>query len=88
MPVGWQWMNRISPTTYILYGLAGSQLTNSNVPMVAVGGAQTTVSAYVKDYWGYESSFIWWCALIVFGYVFAFRIASMLLLRFVSFERR
>lgn len=26
MPAAWRWVNRISPTTWILYGLAGSQL--------------------------------------------------------------
>lgn len=30
MPAGWQWMNRLSPTTWILYGLAGSQLCDSD----------------------------------------------------------
>lgn len=30
---GWQWMNRISPTTWILWGLAGSQLSDRDVPM-------------------------------------------------------
>jgi hypothetical protein len=31
MPVYWQWLNRISPTTWMLYGLGASQLGNVEV---------------------------------------------------------
>ncbi|GAB4819215.1 hypothetical protein N2152v2_006261 [Parachlorella kessleri] len=88
MPVGWKWLNRISPTTWILYGLGGSQLADSDVPLVAVGGVQTTVGTFMGSYFGYEPGFEWWCVLIVAAYVVAFRVGAMLLLRFISFQRR
>lgn len=45
MPVYWQWMNRLSPTTWILYGLAGSQLCDSEATIYvrAAGSRQLTV---------------------------------------------
>lgn len=88
IPRGWKWLNRISPTTWILYGLGGSQLGDSDVPMVAFGTQQTTVGAFMASYFDYHFSFIWWCTLIVFAYVLFFRLSFSLLLRFVSYQRR
>ena len=45
-------------------------------------------SPSAQSYFGYKYSFIWWNVLIVAGYVLAFRLGSMLMLRFVNFERR
>lgn len=41
MPAAWKWMNRISPTTWILYGLAGSQLCDRDIPMEVRTTCQT-----------------------------------------------
>lgn len=49
---GWQWMNRASPTSWVLYGLAGSQLGDRDVPMQGYGGATTTVSAFMETAFG------------------------------------
>jgi hypothetical protein len=35
MPAGWQWANRVSPTTWMLYGLGGSQLGDRDDVWVA-----------------------------------------------------
>mgnify|MGYP001067666079 FL=1 len=77
-----------SPTTWILYGLGGSQLADSDVPLVAVGGVQTTVGAFMESYFGYDPNFVWWCVLILAAYVVAFRVGAVLLLRHISFQRR
>ena len=39
MPKGWQWLNRISPTTWILYGLVGSQLSDLDNELLVRGPA-------------------------------------------------
>ena len=90
MPVGWRWLARLSPTTWILYGLAGSQLADSEVPFSQGSGqnATTTVGAFVKDFFGYDYGFIWWCPLIVFAYVLAFRLGTSFLASYVSFNKR
>ena len=53
MPAGWKWMNRISPTTWLLEGLACSQLCDLDIPMTGFG-ATTTVSEFMNSYFG------WW----------------------------
>ena len=88
-PVGYQWLCRISPTTWILYGLGGSQMSNSEVPFSASGGTPTsTVGQFVTSFWGYEYGFIWWCPLILLAYVLFFRASTALLMSHVSFNKR
>ena len=61
MPVGYKWLNRASPTTWILYGLGGSQLGDSQTPLVYNPAAPlTTVGQFMKTYFDYDYSFIWW----------------------------
>jgi hypothetical protein len=84
---GWKWLNRISPTTWTLYGLAGSQLGDRDVPMQGYNGS-TTVSVFMLDAFGYDFGMIWWCALIVAAYCIFFRGMSTVLLKYVSFLRR
>ncbi|KAI3428353.1 hypothetical protein D9Q98_006733 [Chlorella vulgaris] len=87
MPAGWQWMNRISPTTWILWGLAGSQLSDRDVPMEGYNGT-TTVSAFMDSSFGYTFDMIWWCTLIVFSYCLVFRGLSTVMLKYVNWQRR
>lgn len=86
-PAGWQWMSRISPTTWILYGLAGTQLADSNVPLDQPG-APTTIGEYVQSFWGYDPGFSWWCILILFAYIVFFRVVAVMALTYVSFNKR
>ncbi len=87
IPAGWKWMARISPTTWIIYGLGASQMGDSEVPFI-LGNTTTTVGAFVNEFWGYEYSFIWWCPLILFAYVLFFRVGASLLMSYVSFNKR
>lgn len=80
-------MARISPTTWILYGLGGSQLADSNVPLTGYPGANT-VGEFVTTFWGYDYGFVWWCPLIVLAYIVFFRACSVLSLTFISYNRR
>lgn len=77
-----------SPTSYILWGLAGSQLCDRDIPMTTLGGQNTTVGAFMESYWGYTQGMIWWTALIIAAYILFFRVGSVLLLKYVSYERR
>lgn len=88
MPAGWKWMNRISPTTWILYGLSCSQLCDREVPMSNLNGQPTTISAFVDSFFGWESGMIWWCTLIVAGFAIFFRVVAALAVNFINFQRR
>jgi ABC-2 type transporter len=47
IPVYWKWMNRITPTTWILYALSVSQLGDVNTPVRNFNGTETTVSEFM-----------------------------------------
>lgn len=51
-------------TTWILYGLVGSQLCDKDNPIEGFSGT-TTVSQFMEASFGYEWDMIWWCCLIV-----------------------
>ena len=59
MPKGWRWLNRLSPATWIIYGLAVDQLGENTNMMTAPDGTQQTVSEFMKSYFGYDYSFRW-----------------------------
>jgi len=83
-------MSYVSPTTWILYGLGGSQLADSQVPFIPATGSapQGTVGDFVQSYFGYHPDFIWWCPLIILAYIMFFRGASVVIFSYVSFNKR
>jgi hypothetical protein len=87
VPAGWKWASYASPTTWIIYGLAGTQLADSTVELEGVAGAQE-VGAFVQSFFDYDPGFVWWCMLIVACYCLAFRLIAVLMLRFVSYQKR
>jgi hypothetical protein len=59
MPMGWRWLNRISPSTWIIYGLAVDQLGQNQQMMTTPEGTQQTVADFMTSFFGYEYSFRW-----------------------------
>lgn len=51
MPVWWRWMNRVVPTTWVLYGLGSSQLGDRQEPLL-FAGKQNTIGQFVKEVFG------------------------------------
>ncbi|BDA47962.1 ABC transporter G family member 36 [Coccomyxa sp. Obi] len=88
MPMGWKWLNRISPATWIIYGLAVDQMGENTDQLITPEGEITTVKAFLTSYFGYEHSFRWNCTAIIIAYIFVFRIGSILSVRFISYQRR
>ena len=66
MPIGWRWLNRLSPATWIIYGLAVDQLGENTSMMTAPNGTQLTVSEFMKSYFGYDYSFRWSAPPVLF----------------------
>ena len=59
MPKGWRWLNRVSPATWIIYGLAVDQLGESQSMMTTPDVHQTTVAHFMNYYFGYDFGFRW-----------------------------
>ncbi|KAG2439064.1 hypothetical protein HYH02_006591 [Chlamydomonas schloesseri] len=89
IPNYYKWANRISPTTWVLYGLAVDQLGDNTNTLKGAGiPAGTTVSSFLQSYFGYDYDFRFWCLLIVVAYVVFFRSMGIVALRYVSFLKR
>lgn len=88
IPRGWKWLNRCSPSTWILYALAVNQLGNRNDNVKGFDGNNTIIHNFLRDYFGYKYEFRWYAVLIVAAYLVAFRIFAMLALKYMSFQRR
>lgn len=65
-------MNKITPTTYILYGMAVSQLGDNETVMDSVNDPKT-VKDFMKDRFGYDYDFRWWCVGILLLFIVVFR---------------
>jgi hypothetical protein len=57
--MGWRWLNRLSPSTWVIYGLAVDQLGQNQDMMTAPGGERQTVSEFLSSYFGYKYSQRW-----------------------------
>lgn len=88
MPRGWKWMNKITPTTYIIYGLTVSQLGDSDAEIDVLGTQNATLSEYLEDTFGYEFSFRWWTVGILFLFIVTFRVITVYGLAKLNFQRR
>mmetsp|Transcript_33340 Transcript_33340/g.83541 ORF Transcript_33340/g.83541 Transcript_33340/m.83541 type:complete len:1541 (-) Transcript_33340:49-4671(-) len=87
MPVYLAWINRVSPTTWVIYGLVASQLGNSQY-LVNVYGEIMTVSSFVESFLGYEYDFRWYCVLIIFAFATCFMFSAAAALFKLNFNIR
>ncbi|WIA42005.1 hypothetical protein OEZ86_009302 [Tetradesmus obliquus] len=88
MPSYWRWLNRLVPTTWVLYGLGVSQLGDVTNQLVQFAGRRMPVSSFTKMLFDFDYDMRWWCLAIVFGYVVFFRVTSILALKYMNFLKR
>ncbi|KXZ56523.1 hypothetical protein GPECTOR_1g47 [Gonium pectorale] len=89
MPIYYKWANRLSPTTWVLYGLGADQLGGNDTPFTYPGLSQgATIATFIERNFGYDYGFRFWCLLIVAGYIIGLRVIAILALRYISFLRR
>jgi ABC-2 type transporter len=88
IPAGWQWMNRVVPTTWIIEGYTCSQYEHDNGPFIGPNLQGTTVHKFVQDYFGFDYGLVYWCLLFVAAYIVFFRVSSIAALKYMSFYRR
>ncbi|GMH32356.1 hypothetical protein BSKO_00190 [Bryopsis sp. KO-2023] len=87
IPAGWKWMNKITPTTYIIYGLSVSQLGENDTPIIAFGQT-ATVKEFLKRRFDFEYSFRWWCVGILCLFIVVFRVLTIIAVKCVQHQRR
>ena len=85
---GWlKWVNRLVPSTWLLYGVAGSQLADSPAT-VEFGGRTATVEQYMLEVFAYDRRLVPYMPLIVLVYVLFLRLLGILSLRYINYLRR
>jgi len=87
IPAWLKWVNRLVPSTWLLYGVAGSQLSDSQA-QVAYGGATVSVERYMREVFGYERALVPFMPLIVLAYIFALRLVGILSLKYINYLKR
>ena len=89
IPVWWQWANRFTPSTWLIYALAADQMGDSGAQVVGpVGLAGPTLTEYMNDSFGFYYSSRWTAVIVSVAFVVFFRITSTLALRYVNFTNR
>ncbi len=78
---------RLTPTTWIVYGLSISQLDSTTTAM-NFNGKVTTLRQFMADFFHFEKRMQWWCLLIIVAYIIGLRVAAVLALRYAKFLRR
>jgi ABC-type multidrug transport system permease subunit len=88
IPGGWRWMNRIVPTTWVIYALAANQMGSVTQPMTGVGVEGLTVEEYLAEVFGYHYGFRWYALLIAACYMVFFIFLATALMKHVNWLRR
>jgi len=78
------------PSTWVLYGLAGSQLSDgkNGAHPLTFQGKTTTVSAFMGSAFGIYPGLVPWTPLILLAHIVFVRVTSILALRYLNFLRR
>jgi hypothetical protein len=98
MPDGWKWFYRLTPTSYVLAGLATSQFGESEVLVITSSTSTPTSTAsadglmplneFIEEFYSFDKSMMWWDLLIVATYCVFFRVAAAFMLRYVNYLKR
>ncbi|EPS69014.1 hypothetical protein M569_05753, partial [Genlisea aurea] len=84
MPVWWRWYYWLNPCSYSLYGIIVSQYGDIHDTMTN----GSTVSQFLKDYFGFEHSMLGPVAVILLGFVAVFTFIFAFAIRSFNFQRR
>lgn len=88
MPVYLAWINRIAPTSWVIYGLVVAQLGGDNDAIVDSFGLLLPVPQFLETAFGYQFHFRWYCILIVGGFALAFMLLSAFALLKINYNIR
>jgi len=93
IPVWWKWFNRATPSTWLIYALAASQLGDSEAEVLPAvvsdsAPARQSLGEYMEESFGFAYRFHWPALVISLVFVLFFRVTSTLALRYINFASR
>ena len=80
----WKWCYYLSPFSWTLYGLLGSQF--GDIEEKLENGE--TVAQFIKSYFDYDHDFVKYVAIIVFGLAFLFGCIFAVSIKAFNFQKR
>lgn len=87
LPVYWVWYYWITPTAWTLYGVITSQLGDVTSTMSS-NGRTIAVRDYLREYFGFQKSFLPYVAIWHIGLVILFGIVFAVCIKIFNFQRR
>ncbi|KAL4448626.1 hypothetical protein ABPG75_005845 [Micractinium tetrahymenae] len=89
MPGQWRWAWYINPVSYMAYAIAADQLgTDETLISTAASPEPLPVKDFLANTYGFHHSFLWYCILILAGFILLFRAISTAAVRFLNWQSR
>ncbi|KAK4359611.1 hypothetical protein RND71_021840 [Anisodus tanguticus] len=84
IPLWWRWYYYICPVSWTLYGLVASQFGDLRDELEE----NETVEQFVRSYFGFESDFVPYVAIIIIGFCVLFGFTFAFSIKAFNFQRR
>ncbi|XP_047323853.1 pleiotropic drug resistance protein 1-like [Impatiens glandulifera] len=84
IPAWWKWYYYVSPVSWTLYGLLGSQYGDVQEKLVT----GQTVKQFVRDYFDYKHELVGYVAMIIVGWVLLFGVIFAYSIKTFNFQKR
>lgn len=89
IPVWWRWYYWCSPVSWTIYGLFASQIGDRTGDLELPGNvAKIPINQFLKEYLGYEHSFLFPVVIAHVGWVLLFFFVFAYGIKFLNFQRR
>ncbi|MQL78829.1 hypothetical protein Taro_011257 [Colocasia esculenta] len=88
IPKWWVWYYWICPVAWTVYGLITSQYGDVDDRINIPGSDRMRISAYIKDYFGYEKDFMGVVAAVLVGFAAFFAFLYAYCIRTLNFQNR
>ncbi|WOL03475.1 pleiotropic drug resistance protein 2-like [Canna indica] len=89
IPVWWRWFYWGNPVSWTIYGVVASQLGKKDNPLDIPGQDKpVAVHKFLKDYLGFDHSFLPWVAVAHVGFVLLFFFFFGYSIKYINFQKR
>ncbi|KAH7863133.1 hypothetical protein Vadar_013734 [Vaccinium darrowii] len=88
IPIWWRWYYWCSPVAWTIYGIFTSQVGDKTQTLVIPGEPSMQVNEFLKEYLGFEHSFLVPVVFAHVGWVLLFFFVFAYGIRFLNFQRR
>jgi hypothetical protein len=88
IPIWWRWYYWLCPVAWSLYGMVVSQYGDDVDTPLFDGVSNITVADFVRDYFGFNHSFLWVVAVVIVAFGLLFAVLFGLAIMKLNFQRK